>query len=84
MPAPVCRLQIILMALAIAAEYNLEFTQLDYSTAFLNADVIEEGYVKMTPVYEEFDANGIPVVLNLLKNLYGLRKRVENDRRISG
>ena len=41
--------------LAIAAEYNLECWQLDYNTAFLNADVVEEVYVKMAPGYEELD-----------------------------
>ena len=49
--APVCRLQSIRMVLVIAAEYNLECRQLDYNTAFLNADVTEEVYVKMAPGY---------------------------------
>ena len=31
------------MVLAIAAEYNLECWQLEHNTAFLNADVTEEG-----------------------------------------
>ncbi|CAN0562946.1 unnamed protein product, partial [Laminaria digitata] len=72
--APVCRLQSIRMVLAIAAEYNLECWQLDYNTAFLNADVTEEVYVKMAPGYEKFDENGVPLVMRLLKSLYGLRQ----------
>ena len=55
--APVCRLQSIRMVLAIAADCNLECWQVDYNTAFLNADVTEEVYVKMTPGYEQFDEN---------------------------
>ena len=54
--APVCRVQSIRMVLAIATDYNLECWQLDY-TAFLNADVTEEVYVKMAPAYEHFDEN---------------------------
>ena len=76
--APVCRLQSIRMVLAIAAEYNLECWQLDYNTAFLNADVTEEVYVKMAPGYEEFDENGVPMVMRLLKSLYGLRQSPTN------
>ena len=53
--APVSRPQSIRMVLVMAAEYNLECWQLDYNTAFLNADVTEEVYVKMAPGYEQFD-----------------------------
>ena len=50
-----CRLQTIRIVLAIVAEYNLECWQLDFNTAFLNADVEEEVYVKMAPGYEKFE-----------------------------
>ena len=56
------------MVLAIASEYNLECWQLDYNTAFLNADVAEEVYVKLVPGYEEFDKNGVRMVMRLLKS----------------
>ena len=62
------------MVLAIAAEYSL-----DYNTAFLNADVTEKIYVKMAPGYERFDKNGVPLVVRLLKSLYGLRQRPINQ-----
>ena len=62
---PVCRLQSICMVLPIAAKYNLECWQLDYNITFLNADVTEEVYVKMTPRYEQFDKNGVPLVVRL-------------------
>ena len=42
------------MVLAIAAEFSLEFWRLDYNSAVLNADVMEEVHVKMAPGYEEF------------------------------
>ena len=43
------------MVLAIAAEYNLDSWQLDYNSAVLNADAIEEVHVKIAPGYEELD-----------------------------
>ena len=76
--AAVCRLQSIRMVLAIAAEYNLECWQLDYNTAFLNADVTREVYVRMAPGYEKFDENGVPLVMRLLKRLCGLRQSPTN------
>ena len=76
--APVRRLLSICVVLAITTEYNLECWQLDYNTAFLNADVTEEVHVKMAPGCEEFDENGVPLVMRLLKSLYGLRKSPTN------
>ena len=66
------------MMLATAAEYNLRCWQLDYKTAFLNADVTEEICVKVAPEYEQFDENGVPLVMRLLKRLYGLRQSPTN------
>ena len=70
--APVCTLQSIRMVLAIAADFDVECWQLDYNTAFLNSKVEEEVYVKMAPGYEEFSNDGVPMVMRLLKSLYGL------------
>ena len=53
--APVCRLQSIRMVLAIAAELDYEVLMLDVQTAFLNANVEEEVYVKMALDYETYD-----------------------------
>ena len=55
--APVCRLQSIRMVLAKAVEHNLKCWQLDYNTAFLNAEVTNEVYVKMAPGYEETESH---------------------------
>ena len=76
--ASVCRLRSIRMVPPIPAEYNPDCWQLDYNTAFLNADVTEEVYVKMAPGYEEFDENGVPLVVRLLKSLYDLRQSPTN------
>lgn len=48
------------MVLVIAVEYNLEWWQLNYTTALLNADVEE----KMIPRYEELDEKEVPVVVD--------------------
>ena len=72
--APVCRLQSIRMMLAKVAEFDFECWQLDYNTAFLNAKVEEDVYVKMAPGYEELNNDGVPMVMRLLKSLYGLRQ----------
>ena len=57
------RLQCIRMMLAIAAELDYEVLMLDVQTAFLNADVEEEVFVKMAPGYETYDKTGVPFVM---------------------
>ena len=52
--------------------------QLDYDTAFLNADVMEEVYVKITLGYEKLDDSGVPMVMRLLKSHYSLRQNPAN------
>ena len=76
--APMSRLKSIRTVLAIVLEYNLECWQLDDNTAFLNADITEDMHVKMAPGYEEFDENKFPMVMRLLKSLYGLRQSPTN------
>ena len=76
--APVCRLQSTRMMLAIPAELDYEVLMLDMQTAFLNADVEEEVYVKMAPGYETYDTSGVPFVMKLKKSLYGLRRSPKN------
>ena len=65
--ALVFRLQSIRVMLEIAAEYSLECLQLVYNSAFLNADITEEVYAKIAPGYAQFDENGVPLVMRLLK-----------------
>ena len=51
---------------------------LDVQTAFLNADVEEDVFVKMAPGYEIADKSGVPVVMKLKKSLYGLPQSPKN------
>lgn len=77
--APVCRIQSIRMVLATAAEKGWTVWQLDVQTAFLYADVEEDVWVKMVPGYEAKDeATGAPLVMKLLKSLYGLKQSPKN------
>ena len=72
-------MQGIRMALAIAASEDWEVLQLDVQTAFLNAEVQEEMYVRTPPGYELLDATtGRPKVMQLQKILYGLRRSPRN------
>ena len=64
--APVCRVQIARMALAIAASEDWKVFLHDEQTAFLIAEVQREVLVNTPPGYESFDATtGRPNVMNL-------------------
>ena len=63
---------------AIAAELDDEVFMLDVQTAFLNADVEEDVFVKMTPGYDIADKSGVPLVMKLKKSLHGLRQSPNN------
>ena len=67
------------MALAIAASENWKVLQLDVQTAFQDAEVQEEVYVRTPPAYESLDATtGCPKVMKRKKSLYGLRRSPRN------
>ena len=68
------------VALSLAARFDSELVQFDVPTAFLNADVEEEVYMRM-PI--GFGKDG--AVVRLLKSLYGLKQAPRNwDRLIHG
>ena len=63
---PVCRIQNISIALAIATRGYWKLLKLDVQTAFLNFEVQEEVCVKTPLGYESFDAtNGLRKVMKL-------------------
>ena len=64
--APVCRIQSICMPLAIAASQDWNVLQLGVQSAFLNAEVQEEVYVKTSLDYGSLDATpGRPKTMKL-------------------
>ena len=66
------------MMLAIAVELDYEVFVLDVQTAFLNADVEEDIFVKMPPGKENTDRSGVPLVMKHKTSLCGLRQSPKN------
>ena len=62
----------------IAAELDYGVPILDVQTAFLNADFVEEVYVKMAPGYVTYDKSGVPFVMKPKKSLYSLPQSPKN------
>ena len=57
--------------LALVAAQDLELKHLDVDTAFLNGVLDEEVYMRLP---EHFDEKGVPVIVRLLKSIYGLKQ----------
>ena len=77
--APTVRMKSIKLILAIAAIQDFEIKQLDFDTAFLNAGLDEEIYVKIPEGYQIKEGIpspkfGVNNVLKLEKALYGLKQ----------
>lgn len=65
--APVVKFTTIRVLLALAAKYNLDIHQLDYETAYLNAPVKEELYIRLP-------GSTSGKVRQLLRAIYGLKQ----------
>ena len=76
--APVWRLQSIRMVLAIVVELDYEVYMLDVQTAFHNADVEEDFFVKMAPGYERSNESGVPLAMKLKESPCDLRQSPKN------
>ncbi|CAB1117222.1 unnamed protein product [Ectocarpus sp. CCAP 1310/34] len=76
--APVCRLQSIRMLACTAVQFNLELDQMDVSTAFLYADILENVFVEQPPGFEVKNKDGGDLVMQLQKSLYGLAQSPSN------
>jgi hypothetical protein len=78
--APTARWGHIRLALAIAAEYDLEIHQMDVCTAFLGVDLEEEIYMHPPQGYSRLIQTGRltktsrKMVLHLRKSLHGLKQ----------
>ena len=71
-------LQSIRMVLASVVELDNEVYMLDVQTAFLNADVEEDVFVKMAPGYETNNKAGVYLVRKLKKTSNGLWQSTKN------
>ena len=71
--APTVRYKSIKWLLALAAQHDLEIKQIDFDTAFLNAELKEEVYMKLPPGYFPKGYTK-ETVWRLLRALYGLKQ----------
>jgi hypothetical protein len=79
--APVLMYKVLRLILTLAAVWNYELKQMDVETAFLNAEMKEEVYMKQPKGYEVDAVNDAssgtgsgPLVCRLKKTLYGLKQ----------
>eukprot|EP00873_Tetraselmis_striata_P017651 jgi/Tetstr1/437915/TSEL_026545.t1 len=72
--APVVSFVSIRILLALVVYLRRRIYNMDVTTAFLNAKVTEEIYIKLPRGMEEFSESGEPMVGRLLRALYGLRQ----------
>jgi hypothetical protein len=70
--APVARIEIVRLLIALAAQKGWQIHHMDVKSAFLNGDLMEEVYVQQPPGFVVEGGNG--KVLKLKKALYGLRQ----------
>ena len=71
--SPTVSIKSIKWLLALAAQHDLEIKQIDFDTAFLNADLKEEIYMKIPSGYYHKDYKP-GMVFRLNKALYGLKQ----------
>ena len=77
--APVCRMESVRAMLALTIQFNLILHQMDVETAFLQADLHEEIYMKIPQGFELILPNNLlpdPKIycLRLHKSIYGLKQ----------
>jgi hypothetical protein len=76
--APTVRVMSLRVLMALAAYYDWEAEQLDVVTAFLEADIEEEIYMRQPEGFREVNDQGDELVCKLLRALYGLKQAPRN------
>ena len=76
--SPTAKMSSIRIMMQLAANSNLSVHQMDVKTAFLNAPIDCEIYVRQPEGYEVKDKGGNLLVLKLNKSLYGLKQSGRN------
>jgi hypothetical protein len=82
--APVARAESLRLIAALVALLGWEFENMDVITAFLNAGIIEEIYIRQPEGFEQRGPNGEELVCRLNKSIYGLKQAstgLEQDSR---
>ena len=73
--SPVAKMKSIKLILSLVAHLDLELYQIDFDTAFLNADVEEDIYMEQP---EGFHTGSTDMVCKLIKSIYGLKQASRN------
>ena len=76
--APTASMTSVRTLMQIAAQQNLIVHQMDVSTAYLNADIDAEIYIRQPSGYEVNSDEGDELVWKLNKSLYGLKQSGRN------
>ena len=76
--APVIRMTILRMLLAIAIANDWDVLHVDVKTAFLNAFLKEEVYCEQPEGFEVYGPNGEKLVCRMKKAIYGLKQAPRN------
>ena len=72
--SPTARVTSIRMLCQMAVQENLEISQLDVKSAYLNANIDVDIFMEQPEGFEVYDGNGSKFVLKLNKSLYGLKQ----------
>ena len=73
--SPVAKMKSIKLILSLVAQLDLELYQIDFDTAFLNANVEEDIYMEQP---EGFHKGSADMVCKLVKSIYGLKQASRN------
>lgn len=76
--SPTVKLSTLRCMWALAAQQKCQVYQMDIKTAYLNADIEEEIYLKQPDGFVKMDKDGRPLVCLLLKSIYGLKQSGRN------
>lgn len=76
--SPVVRFSSIRIIFVLAAEEDWELCCMDVKTAFLNANIKEEIYIRQPEGFEQRGLNGEELVCRLHRSIYGLKQASRN------
>ena len=76
--SPTTRLSTIRLIVSLSIQKGSKIRQLDIKTAYFNAPIAEEIYMKQAEGFEQVDNKGKTLVCLMKKNLYGLEQSGRN------
>ena len=76
--SPPTRLSTIRLNVSLSVQKGSKIRQMHIKTAYLNAPIAEEIYMKQPEGFEQLDNKGKPLICLMKKSLYGLKQSVRN------